>query len=178
MSSITETEILDYDIFKTITHQSCPYEKSNFRFIKNLSSKKKGAIFEKIFEEYMISNGHTIEKSKSSDHDRIVNGHKVEIKGSFLWENGKFRFQQIRVNQDYDYIVFLAIYPEFIEFYIASKETTKEFLCVQDENGFWPYNQHGGKKTKSGTFYIDCFPNEIHWMEVLTDQLNDQSLEK
>jgi hypothetical protein len=122
----------------------------------------------------MIGNGHTVLKPKSTEHDRIIklNGSdeeiKIEIKGSFLWGTGThFRYQQIRTHQDYDYIVFLAVYPENIKLYVASKEVAKNALEVQDENGKWIHNQHGGKDVNSGTFFIDCIPSEIDWIEDL-----------
>ena len=173
---ITESEISKFETYTNVKTASKNdiYKDSAFKIIKDLSSKKKGAIFEKIFEEYMTRNGHTIFKPESSEHDRIVQLKdsdeklKIEIKGSFLWGDGdKFRFQQIRTNQDYDYVVFLAVYTDTINFYIASKEDPKKNHEVQDEDGNWIYNQHGGKKVNSGTFWIDGFPEDISWMQEL-----------
>ena len=167
---ITEEDILQYDAYKTALQQQLndPYRDSSFGVFKKMSSKRKGAAFEKIFEEHMLDTGADVQKPTNSDHDRIVNGVKVEIKGSTLWGEGThFRFQQIRSGQDYDIIVFVSVFPDRIEFHYADKETAMKNLEIQDEDGNWPHNQHGGKTKNSGTFFIDCFPNETNWMKEL-----------
>ena len=62
-----------------------PYSDSSFKPIKDLSSKRKGRFFEVLTEEYCENLGFQISKPKNSDHDTIINGKKVEIKGSFRW---------------------------------------------------------------------------------------------
>ena len=150
------------------------YKDSVFYGLKTLSSKAKGTQAEKLFIEFMESQGHQATKPSNSDHDCIINGHKVEIKTSFYWKNTeKFTFQQIRPKQDYDFIVFIAIRPESCDFYICDKETSGRELEVQDENGLWTYNQHGGKTVNSGTFWIRGIdPKEVEWMKELGDQLD------
>tara|TARA_R100001463_G_scaffold94550_1_gene149080 strand:+ start:339 stop:866 length:528 start_codon:yes stop_codon:yes gene_type:complete len=149
------------------------YRDSPFYGLKCLSSKSKGAKAEKLFKEYMKSLGHHVTNSLNTDHDCIVNGHKIEIKSSFLWKGTtNFRFQQIRPSQDYDFIVFLSFYPDNCAIHVCDKETARRNLEVQDENGFWIHNQHGGKRTNSGTFFIDCEPGQVPWMIRLGNQLN------
>tara|TARA_Y100000310_G_C20610498_1_gene777738 strand:+ start:228 stop:770 length:543 start_codon:yes stop_codon:yes gene_type:complete len=167
---ITEKHITKYKTYKKALEEKLqdPYKDSEFLIFKNMSSKKKGSFFEKIFEEYVIENGGIVEKPSNSDHDRIINGIKVEIKGSTLWGSGShFRFQQIRANQDYDMIIFVSVFPDKIEFHYADKDTITKNLMIRDNDGNWPNNQHGGKGTNSGTFFIDCFPNETDWMTKL-----------
>lgn len=143
-----------------------PYSNSSFKSLKNLSSKKKGKYFEHIYQEYMESKGSVVEKPRNSDHDRIADGRKKEIKGSFLWGNGThFRWQQIRPDQDYNDVVFIAVYPDRLEIYEADKETVRSAVEVQDKNGNWVYNQHGGKRVNSGAFFLDGFPSDYSWMK-------------
>lgn len=145
-----------------------PYVDSPFKVLKDLSSKKKGKFFERIYSEYMSNLGCRVEKARNSDHDRTVNGRKKEIKGSFLWGDGThFRWQQIRPDQDYDDVVFIAIYPDRIEFYEADKDVVREAVEVQDHHGNWVYNQHGGKRVNSGTFFLDGFPSDFPWLKEL-----------
>jgi hypothetical protein len=119
-----------------------------------MSSRKKGKYFEMIVAEYFEKQGYSVTRSSNSDHDRIINGKKVEIKGSILWGEGThFRWQQIRPSQDYDVICFVAIYPDRIEFYGVTKESIRYNIEVQDEKGNWTYNQHGGKKVNSDFCY-------------------------
>lgn len=147
-----------------------PYQDSEFLVYKQMSSKKKGKYFELIVEEFLRNKGCIVSKSLNSDHDRVVNGKKLEIKGSLLWGTGThFRWQQIRTNQDYDIICFVAIYPDKIELFGSTKEIVKEKLEIQDEQGNWIYNQHGGKKVNSGTFVIDGMPSDFNWFVPLVD---------
>ena len=158
----------DTDVFKLILEEnnSDPYKNSSLKKLKSLSSKKKGKYFEALTQEfYKNMLGSSVRKPENSEHDRIIDERKKEIKGSFLWGTGThFRWQQIRVNQDYDDVVFVAAYPDRIEFYEADSNTVKEMLEVQDSDGSWIYNQHGGKKVNSGTFVIDGFPSDFPWM--------------
>ena len=114
----------------------------------------------------MESKGSVVEKPRNSDHDRITDGRKKEIKGSFLWGDGThFRWQQIRPDQDYNDVVFIAVYPDRLEIYEADKETVRSAVEVQDKNGNWVYNQHGGKRVNSGAFFLDGFPSDFVWMK-------------
>lgn len=166
---ILSENIGDYDSYRMImsANEKDIYKDSEFKIYKDLSSKKKGAEFEKIVEEYAKKNGLEVKPPESSEHDRIIEGFgKTEIKGSLLWGSGtNFRWQQIRPKQDYDNMVFLAVYPDRIDFYWASKETVRDAVEVQDERGYWPHNQHGGMKVNSGTFYLDGMPEKYPWMK-------------
>ena len=42
---------------------------------------------------------------------------------------------------------------------------------VQDKNGRWIHNQHGGKKVNSGTFFIDGMPKDFSWFSSLEEVL-------
>jgi len=144
----------------------CPYVNSAFKVLKNMSSKKKGKYFERMYEEYMTSKGCKVEKPRNSDHDRVCNDRKKEIKGSFLWGEGShFRWQQIRPDQDYDDVVFIAVYAEEVKFYEADKETVRKAVEIQDADGNWKFNQHGGKRVKSGTYFLDGKPEDYEWMK-------------
>jgi hypothetical protein len=161
------------DYLKSSTHESIlmeqavdPYANSAFQQFKSLSSKKKGKFFELLYEEYMTDKGCKVEKPNNSNHDRICNSRKKEIKGSFLWGTGThFRWQQIRPGQDYDDMVFVCVFPDRVEFYEADKQTVTAAVEVQDEKGNWIYNQHGGKTVNSGTFCLDGFPKDFSWMK-------------
>lgn len=168
--TVSAYQFAQMDVAKIIESEmdNDPYRGTAFYPLKSASSKKKGAYFEKIYQEYMESKGCVVEKPQNSDHDRIVDKRKKEIKGSFLWEGGShFRWQQIRPSQDYDDMVFIAVYPDRIEFYEADKETVRAAVEVQNEKGEWIHNQHGGKKKNSGTFFLDGFPNDFPWLNMV-----------
>ena len=150
-------------------NQVNPYNGSPIQLFQEMSSKKKGAAFEKLISEILTSNGYKVEKASHTDHDRQINGYKIEIKGSLGWvTKGKithYRFQQIRESQDYDYVLFAFFTPTDVILKVAKKSVAMRHLSYQDENGFYPHNQHGGKRVNSGTFCLDCNPGEIEWME-------------
>lgn len=156
-----------------IEQNNDPYKNSPFRIYKQMSSKRKGKYFEKIVQEYLKKQGYKVDNAVNSDHDRVINDLiKLEIKGSLLWGDGThFRWQQIRPSQDYDIICFVAVYPEAIRFYAATKYEVKSIVEVQDENGHWIYNQHGGKTMNSGTFFLDGMPEDFSWFSSLEEVL-------
>jgi|TARA_B100002003_G_scaffold246335_1_gene275768 hypothetical protein len=160
------------DVYHAISARSSmdPYINSPFLEFKRLSSKPKGKYFEEIYDEYALLLGEQNSPPGSSERDRKnTRLGKVEVKGSFGWiTNGRitnFRWQQIRPHQDYDHVVFIAVYPDVMKFYVADKETVVREVCYQDENGNWPNNQHGGKRVNSGTFCIDGYPKDFPWMK-------------
>lgn len=170
---VQPNEITDMNVFREVLEREGkdPYRNSVFLPIKQLSSKAKGAVCERIVAELFSKKNYKVTKANNSDHDRIINGKKVEIKSSFMWVDKKtgqgthFRWQQIRPSQDYDIVCFVAIYPDKAEFWGATKEESRKHLEVQDADGNWIYNQHGGKKTNSGTFCIDGFPGDFSWFK-------------
>ena len=146
-----------------------PYNGSPIKLFKDMSSKKKGSAFEKLITEILIDKGITVTKPNSTDFDRLVDNKKIEIKGSLGWVTDgvitHYRFQQIRESQDYDYVLFAFFTPDGLIMKIASKSVVMEKLSYQDENGYYPHNQHGGKRVNSGTFCVDCLPEQLDWME-------------
>lgn len=164
-------EYMEMPVFKSVEAEnySCPYaiRQSPLLPLKALSSRKKGKHFESIVKQWLSKNGLVVTKGTSTDHDFIVNGLKVEVKGSFLWGQGDqgYKFQQIRTSQDYDIIIFLALHPSGIFIYGCTAAAAKENLEIQDERGCWIHNQHGGNKVNSGTFQVFGFPVQWKWMK-------------
>ena len=165
------------DVYQAVLARTSinPYTNSVFLGLKQLSPKPKGKYFEELYDAYALMLGEHNSSPGSSERDRRnTRLGKVEVKGSFGWvTNGRithFRWQQIRPHQDYDHVVFIAAYPDVMEFYVADKETVVREVCYQDVNGDWPHNQHGGKTVNSGTFFIDGFPQDFPWMKKYDSQ--------
>jgi hypothetical protein len=87
-----------------------PWLGSPFEWILRVPSRSKGAIGEQLVADWCAEQGFDVLRSRSSDADRVIHGHRVEIKMSSLWETGIYKFQQIR-DQDYDYCFCLGISP-------------------------------------------------------------------
>lgn len=146
-----------------------PYINSPFKPLKSLASRTKGAAFERIIADALTNQGHDVKPPQTTQYDRLVDGKRIEIKGSFLWGNrGYFRWQQIRANQEYDYILFLSFYPDRLEVHYATKETAVKHLSSADENGNYPHNQHGGMSQDSGTYYMQGVAEDFSWLTPLT----------
>lgn len=166
---ITPDEYINMQCVKKLEAIKDPYQGTVFEKARNLSSRKKGAFFERLSEEYLSKKFQIkSQKSKSSDYDFILNNVKSENKGSTLWSDSKgkstyFKWQQIRIAQDYEIMIFLAMYPDKVKFFYA----TKQDLI----NNLDPYknNQHGGKKVNSGTMQIAGHPEDFPWMKEIVD---------
>lgn len=121
-----------------------------FMGIKLMPAKAKGKRFEQIAETVFKSRGHTVGKPTNSDHDRIVDGSKYEIKGSTITKDTDdvFSFLQIRPAQDYDYLVLETFWFDgTLKFYRIPKQDIQGLI---DSRVF--KKQHGGNKAESGTF--------------------------
>jgi hypothetical protein len=124
------------------------YADSLFRDLKKMHAKQKGKRYEKITENVLKTLGFKVGKPLSSDHDRLVNDKKVEIKGSTLNKGtDHFSFLQIRPDQDYESIYFVMFYPH----QLVVMEMTKDQIVKQIDAGVFK-KQHGGNKAESRTF--------------------------
>lgn len=88
-----------------------PWAGSPFEWIKKIpSSRRRGKAGEVLVESWLWHFGLEVAGPSNAGHDRLVAGHKVEIKFSTLWEQGDYVFQQLR-NQDYEYALLLGVSP-------------------------------------------------------------------
>ena len=122
----------------------------------SLCSKTKGQVAEDIVERFLICNDFHVMRSDNSEYDRIINGKKVEIKFSMLWESGVYKFQQIR-DQDYDLLICFGISPYSAHCWVIPKCQIMTW---------WKNNiiisQHGGEKG-----------NDTKWLSVKVDKPQD-----
>ena len=113
-----------------------------------MHAKQKGKRYEEITECVVRKLGHIVSKPINTDHDRIIDGFKVEIKGSTLNKNtDNFSFLQIRPDQDYDKLYFTMCYPNEL----VIMEMSKEQVLKNIQNGIFK-KQHGGNKAESRTY--------------------------
>ncbi len=83
---------------------------SPFHWIKMRPSRQVGSIGEKLVAGWLATRGFDVARSPDTAADRLVNGHRVEIKLSTLWKNGGYKFQQLR-DQDYELAICLGLSP-------------------------------------------------------------------
>jgi|SRR3989338_89558 len=123
---------------------------SPFSWILSKPSRQKGKIGEELVSTWCASKGLEVGRSPNSDSDRVIEGKKIEIKFSTLWENGQYKFQQIR-DQDYDYLFCLGISPFAVHAWIMKKEEMPLDIM--------PY-QHGGSEGRD-TRWLTVRPDNI-----------------
>ena len=105
LAGVAGTIQLDY-----ATTSDDPWAGSPFQWILAQPSRTKGAIGEQLVAGWCAAKNFDVVRSGDSEADRIIEGHRVEIKFSTLWKSGGYKFQQIR-NQDYEYLFCLGIAP-------------------------------------------------------------------
>jgi hypothetical protein len=141
-----------------------------FYNLKMLSAKTKGKRFEQIAQFVFESRCLVVDSPDSSDHDRIVSGEKLEVKGSTITRGTDdcFSFLQIRPDQDYDFLVLETFWFDgTIQFHKISKETVIKMIGL----GIFK-KQHGGNKAESRTFCYNgnMLPFSDHyWFDVKID---------
>jgi len=132
---------------------------SPFRWIRTRPSRQVGAIGEALVSGWCASKGFNVNRSPDSDADRVIAGHRVEIKFSTLWtDNRIYKFQQIR-DQNYDYCFCLGLSP----FKAHAWFIPKTALRVDRPPALVP--QHGGasgRDTKWLSFTAEAPPA---WLE-------------
>lgn len=97
-----------------------PWQESPFDWIRSRPSRQRGAIGEKLVASWCVGKGFDVAPSRTSDFDRLIHGHRVEIKTSTLWKSGGFKFQQIR-DQNYDQLFCLGLSPFDVHAWLVPK---------------------------------------------------------
>lgn len=133
-----------------------PWAGSPFAWIRTRPSRQVGKIGEQLVAGWCAAKGLDVAASHDSEADRVIGGHRVEIKFSTLWESGVYTFQQIR-DQNYSYAVFLGLSPFDAHCWVVSKEQLRLHVI-----GHTP--QHAGK-AGTDTFWLS-FPatNPPGWL--------------
>ena len=110
-----------------VTPEVDPWKGSPFGWIKGRPSRQVGAIGERLVHAWCLAQGFEVERSPDSEADRIIEGHRVEIKFSTLWKAGGYKFQQIR-DQNYDYLFALGVSPFDAHAWVVPKTVLKRYV--------------------------------------------------
>ena len=98
---------------------------SPFEWVVTLPPASKGRLGKQLVRQYFALKDLSIDTSPDPEADMLINGHRIEVKFSMLWENGVYTFQQIR-DQNYEYAICLGISPFLAHCWVASKALLKE----------------------------------------------------
>ena len=100
---------------------------SQFEWVLTLPSASKGKLGKRLIYQWCAVKGLSIDSSPDSQADMLINGHRVEIKFSTLWETGLYKFQQVR-DQNYEYAVCLGISPFDAHCWVVSKQILRKHV--------------------------------------------------
>ncbi|MHB8134577.1 MAG: hypothetical protein ACYDH1_10185 [Anaerolineaceae bacterium] len=125
--------ITDFDLLQTAANYIRPdleknhsmWINSSFEWIIRQPPPTKGKLGKKLVEQWCVLKGLAINRSPDSEADVLINGHRVEVKFSTLWEVGYYKFQQIR-NQNFEYCICLGISPSEAHCWVISKSKLLE----------------------------------------------------
>jgi len=121
--------------------------RSPFAWIKTRPSRQVGKIGEQLISGWCAARDLNVERSPDSEADRVIEGQRVEIKFSTLWDIGVYTFQQIR-NQNYQFLVCIGISPFDAKAWIFKKSEIP-FRRLS--------HQHGGKAGRD-TWWLSFKP--------------------
>jgi len=142
-----------------------PWAGSPFAWIRPRPSRQRGAIGERLVAGWCAAKDFDVVRSHSSDADRVINGHRIEVKFSTLWASGVYKFQQIR-NQQYDYLFCLGVSPFDAHAWLLPKSTLLQHVIGHT-------GQHTGS-TGQDTAWISFMATSPHaWMAPYGPRLAD-----
>ncbi len=142
-----------------------PWNGSPFKWIKSQRSRTVGAIGESLVAGWSAAKGFDVVRSPSSEADRVIQGHRVEIKFSTLWKSGGYKFQQIR-NQDYDYCFCLGVSPFDAHAWLIPKDVLLEFVIGH-------MGQHTGAAGADTAWMGFKVGQEYEWLKPYGGRLSD-----
>lgn len=133
---------------------------SPFAWIKARPSRQIGAIGERLVAGWLAAKEFNVARSPDSEADRLVEGMRVEVKFSTLWQNGSYKFQQLR-DQNYEFAICLGISPFDAHCWILPKPVIMDRW--QRRDGI--YSQHGGD-AGSDTAWLSVSPTSpLPWLK-------------
>lgn len=156
--------VTDFDLlarFAAVLEDTYPIQPddwplSPFDWIRRTPSARLGTIGEKLVACWAEGCGFDVERSQSKQCDRLINGNRVEIKTSTLWEAGIYKFSQVR-DQDYDYCFCLGLSPLAVHTWLLPKDVLLEHVIGHT-------GQHTGVAAME-TAWISVLPDFPHaWM--------------
>ncbi len=173
---ITDSDVVRFcDIAQSLSSQadakSNMWRGSPFRWIAlNLPSRSRGKVFEDLVRKWCAEHSMKIGAASGTQADIMIDGVRVEVKGSTLWTGNKiYKFQQIR-DQNYRLLVCLGISPFDVHSWVMPKEIAMQ--AWQDGlEGI--ETQHGGKGGSDTAWLGFVASNPPEWLQPYGGHLRD-----
>lgn len=134
-----------------------PFE--GYMFLHNAS---KGSFGEKFVQKYMEQKGSTVKKKTNSGHDRVIDGHKTEIKFS-LGGNRKdsvYYINHLSVEKDNERVIFFGINKQEEQSLLVWWNSCDFNDYVKNGPGIF-YFQQGGNKLSNDDYMFVGTPEEL-----------------
>ena len=133
-----------------------PWAGSQFEWVLRLPSASKGKLGKLLVNQWCAIKGLSIASSPDSQADILINGHRVEIKFSTLWEANIYKFQQLR-DQDYEYAICLGISPFEAHCWIVSKQVLRTHVIGH-------MGQHTGSRGQETAWFAVSPQSPPDWL--------------
>lgn len=141
-----------------------PWVGSPFEWVKRLpSSRQRGAIGEALVAGWAAAKGFDVTRPPTSDCDRVINGKRIEIKMSTIWNTGVYKFQQLR-DQEYDFALCVGISPFDVQAWLLPKSILKQYVIGH-------MGQHTGAAAGDTAWISIPAQSPFPWMEEFGDRL-------
>lgn len=142
------------------------WDDSPFAWVLFQPSATKGAIARQLVIAWANSHGlFPLQVSKDRQIYLELNGILIQVKFSSLWDNGFYRFQQIR-EQDYDYCLCFGLAPFDMNAWFVSKR-------MLDTHVIGTKGQHTGAGSGE-TWWLEIAPDSPEaWLRDCGGQLSD-----
>ena len=119
-----------------------------------------------VLQRWLSDEGFTIQPLKERQADFVVNGRRIKVKSSTLWEGETYRFQQIK-DQRYDVMVCFGLSPGWAHCWVLSKA-----LLVDEVIGRG-HGQHTGAGAME-TAWLPVYPDSPQsWLQPQTGDLDE-----
>jgi site-specific DNA-methyltransferase (adenine-specific) len=126
---------------ETLQKKSDLWEGSPFEWILQLPARQKGALGRRLIASWFASKDIYVERpkdKKATDTSETleIEGIKLSIKFSTLWNNGKYNFQQIRAD-GYDFVLCFGISPKEAHCWILERNYAISNAKPQHKSEYW-----------------------------------------
>jgi len=159
LASLSGTLELDYQ------QEEDPWFGSPFGWIKRQQSRRRGKIGEQLVAGFLAAKGFDIARPPDSEADLLVNGRRVEVKFSTVWNTGVYKFQQVR-DQDYEIMVCLGLCPFDAHCWVIPKTLLRHHVIGT-------LGQHGGSQGRD-TAWMSFPPSQPYeWLRARGGRLSD-----
>lgn len=170
---VNNQHVTDFDLLQTAANYIKPelenelrmWSNSPFNWIIRLPSGTKGKLGKKLISQWCALKGLAVDRSPDSEADMLINGYRIEVKFSTLWQKGIYKFQQLR-DQNYDFCICLGISPFLAHCWVIDKK-----ILLQNVIGH--LGQHTGVSGKDTAWFTVNPNNPPGWLIGCGGSLNE-----